>query len=94
MSSPQFSRFSSRGEAPLLRRTTISSPTTAGYQTAWLIRIQAARARAERRGQRQAHQRDTFNPERLECNGGWDHQYLRELMKEEENETKRKMAVT
>jgi hypothetical protein len=36
------------------------------YQTAWLIRIQAARARAERRdGQRQAHQRDTFNPERL-----------------------------
>jgi hypothetical protein len=21
-------------------------------------------------GQRQAHQRDTFNPERLECNGG------------------------
>jgi hypothetical protein len=41
------------------------------YQTAWLIRIQAARARAERRdGQRQAHQRDTFNPERLECNGG------------------------
>jgi hypothetical protein len=36
------------------------------YQTAWLIRIQAARARAERRGgRRQEQQRDTFNPERL-----------------------------
>jgi hypothetical protein len=35
------------------------------YQTAWLIRIQAARARAERRdGQRQQQQRDTFNSER------------------------------
>jgi hypothetical protein len=32
----------------------------------WLIRIQAARARAERRhGQRQEQQRDTFNSERL-----------------------------
>jgi hypothetical protein len=41
------------------------------YQTAWLIRIQAARARAERRdGQRQAHQRDTFNRNVSECNGG------------------------
>jgi hypothetical protein len=36
------------------------------YQTAWLIRIQAARARAERRhGQRQEQQRDTFNSVRL-----------------------------
>ena len=36
------------------------------YQTAWLIRIEAARARAERRsGLRQEHQRDTFNPERF-----------------------------
>jgi hypothetical protein len=36
------------------------------YQTAWLIRIQAARARAERRDeQRREQQRDTFNPERL-----------------------------
>jgi hypothetical protein len=37
------------------------------YQTAWLNRIQAARARAERRdGQRREQQRDTFNPERLQ----------------------------
>jgi hypothetical protein len=51
------------------------------YQTAWLIRIQAARARAERRdGQRQAHhQRDTFNPERRNATVVRDHQYLREL---------------
>jgi hypothetical protein len=36
------------------------------YQTAWLIRIQAARARAERRhGRRQEQQRYTFNSERL-----------------------------
>jgi hypothetical protein len=43
------------------------------YQTAWLIRIQAARARAERRaGQRPEQQRDTFNPERAR-----DYQQLR-----------------
>ena len=36
------------------------------FQTAWLIRIQVARARAERRaGQRPEQQRDTFKPERL-----------------------------
>jgi hypothetical protein len=36
------------------------------YQTAWLIIIQAARARVDRRaGQSSEQQRDTFNPERL-----------------------------
>jgi hypothetical protein len=49
----------SRGLQTLLRQQP-------AYQTAWLIRIQAARARAERRnGPRQAQQRNTFNQERL-----------------------------
>jgi hypothetical protein len=63
------------------------------YQTAWLIRIQAARARAERRdGQRQAHQRDTFNPERLGMQR-WLGPIL-EGIEMKKTKRKKKMAVT